>query len=402
MHSEFAISRAVLVGLVLLLLGACAEKPSQKPAPLLTLAPAAFSKLPGWNGDDQSQALPALLRSCARLEKQPPDKPVGPDGMAGTVADWLAPCQTAKSLPANDGAAARRFFEDEFQPFRVADRDEPDGLFTGYYEPELDGARVPDAIHTVPLYRRPDDLITVNLGDFRADLKGDSIAGRVIDGALKPYYSYQEIDEGALKGKDLELVWVADPIEAFFLHIQGSGQIRFADGSSMQVGYAAKNGQPFVAIGKTLLDQGELQQGQVTTQSIKTWLRAHPNRAASVMYMNRSYIFYREIKGDGPIGAQGVALTAGRSLAVDTKLMPLGVPVWLDTSWPPDTPEANQPLQRLMVAQDTGGAIKGAVRGDIFFGTGDQALNYAGRMKQAGRYYLLLPRAVASRRLVAS
>jgi membrane-bound lytic murein transglycosylase A len=395
MNPTKAIPRQAWIGLALLLLAACAEKPSEKPAPLLTLAPVEFSKLSGWDSDDQSQALPALLRSCARLEKQPADRPVGPDGMAGTVADWLGPCQAAKSLPAGDAAAARRFFEGEFQPFVVADRDEPQGLFTGYYEPELEGARAPDATHTVPLYRRPDDLVLVNLGDFRADLKGDSIAGRVIDGTLKPYYSYQEIDEGALKGKDLELVWVADPIDAFFLHIQGSGLIRFADGSSMQVGYAAKNGQPFVAIGKTLLDQGELQKGQVTTQSIKEWLRTHPDRAASIMYMNRSYIFYREIKGDGPIGAQGVALTAGRSLAVDTKLMPLGAPIWLDTTWPADTPEADQKLRRLVVAQDTGGAIKGAVRGDIFFGSGEQALDYAGRMKQPGRYYLLLPRAVA-------
>jgi membrane-bound lytic murein transglycosylase A len=395
MNPTKAIPRQAWIGLALLLLAACAEKPSEKPAPLLTLAPVEFSKLSGWDSDDQSQALPALLRSCARLEKQPADRPVGPDGMAGTVADWLGPCQAAKSLPAGDAAAARRFFEGEFQPFVDADRDEPQGLFTGYYEPELEGARAPDATHTVPLYRRPDDLVLVNLGDFRADLKGDSIAGRVIDGTLKPYYSYQEIDEGALKGKDLELVWVADPIDAFFLHIQGSGLIRFADGSSMQVGYAAKNGQPFVAIGKTLLDQGELQKGQVTTQSIKEWLRTHPDRAASIMYMNRSYIFYREIKGDGPIGAQGVALTAGRSLAVDTKLMPLGAPIWLDTTWPADTPEADQKLRRLVVAQDTGGAIKGAVRGDIFFGSGEQALDYAGRMKQPGRYYLLLPRAVA-------
>jgi len=395
MRATVAIPRQALFGLALILLGACAEKPAEKPPPLLTLKPVEFSKLPGWSEDDQSQALPALLRSCARLEKQPADKPVGPEGMAGTVADWLAPCRSAKSLPAGDAAAARRFFEGEFRPFRVADRNEPQGLFTGYYEPELEGARKQDGTHAVPLYRRPDDLVTVDLGDFRADLKGDSIAGRVIDGKLKPYYTYQEIDAGALKGKDLELVWVADPIDAFFLHIQGSGRIRFADGSTMRVGYEAKNGQPFVAIGRTLLDQGELQKGQVTTQSIKAWLRAHPDRAASIMYMNGSYIFYREIQGDGPVGAQGVALTPGRSLAVDTKLMPLGAPIWLDTTWPADTPEANRPLQRLVVAQDTGGAIKGAVRGDIFFGTGEQALDYAGRMKQPGRYYLLLPRAVA-------
>jgi membrane-bound lytic murein transglycosylase A len=166
----------------------------------------------------------------------------------------------------------------------------------------------------------------------------------------------------------------------------------------MRVGYAAKNGRPFVAIGKTLLESGELTKDNVSMQSIRDWLRTHPDRAKAIMYKNPSYIFYRVVEGDGPIGAQGVALTPGRSLAVDRKLLALGLPIFLDTTWPPETPEAGRPFRRLMIAQDTGGAIKGAVRGDIFFGTGEAALEYAGRMKQKGRYYLFLPRAVAERR----
>jgi membrane-bound lytic murein transglycosylase A len=379
------------------LLAACAQEAPPK-APELRLAPMEISELPGWDEDTVSAALPALLRTCERFMKQDPEKPVGPEALGGTVADWKALCEAAARLPAGDDRAARAFFAGEFRPYAVSDGDDPEGLFTGYFEPELQGSRVRDGQHAVPLYARPDDLITVDLGEFRADLKGDTIAGRVVEGALKPYYSYEEIDEGALADRGLEIAWVADPIDAFFLHIQGSGRVRFGDGEMMRVGYAAKNGRPFVAIGKTLLESGELTKDNVSMQSIRDWLRTHPDRAKAIMYKNPSYIFYRVVEGDGPIGAQGVALTPGRSLAVDRKLLALGLPIFLDTTWPPETPEAGRPFRRLMIAQDTGGAIKGAVRGDIFFGTGEAALEYAGRMKQKGRYYLFLPRAVAERR----
>lgn len=381
------------------LLAACAqEAPPEAPAPELRLTPADVSELPGWSEDTVSAALPALLRTCERFLKQDAEKPVGPDALGGTIADWKAPCEAAARVPAGDDGAARAFFAGEFRPYAVSDGDNAEGLFTGYFEPELVGARERDGQNAVPLYLKPDDLITVDLGEFRGDLKGDSIAGRVVDGALKPYFTYEEIDEGALDGRGLELAWVADPIDAFFLHIQGSGRVRFADGETMRVGYAAKNGRPFVAVGKTLLESGELSKDNVSMQSIRDWLRANPDRAKEIMYKNPSYIFYREVKGDGPIGAQGVALTAGRSIAVDRKLLALGLPIYLDTTWPPQTPEAGQPLRRLMIAQDTGGAIRGVVRGDVFFGTGQAALEYAGRMKQEGRYYLFLPRAVAERR----
>lgn len=378
-------------------LAACAAE-EEPPAPELRLESVAFAALPDWEIDGVAEAMPALFKTCERFMTLDPTRPVGPDAIAGTIADWQPVCRAAFEMSATGDAAARGFFEAMFRPYAVSNAGDTEGLFTGYFEPELEGSRAPDAKFTVPLYRKPEDLIAVDLGEFRADLEGDRIVGRLVEGMLKPYYTYQEIDEGALAGRGLELAWVADPIDAFFLHIQGSGRVRFADGETMRVGYAEKNGRAFVAIGKLLLESGELTKDKVSMQSIRDWLRAHPDRAKSIMYRNPSYIFYRAIEGDGPVGAQGVALTAGRSLAVDRKLLPLGVPIFLDTTWPADTPEAGHPFRRLMIAQDTGGAIRGPVRGDLFFGTGESALEYAGRMKQKGRYYLFLPRAVAERR----
>jgi membrane-bound lytic murein transglycosylase A len=213
---------------------------------------------------------------------------------------------------------------------------------------------------------------------------------------LKPYETRQEIDAGRLSGRDLELLWVDDPLDAFFLHIQGSGRVRLADGETVRVGYAGQNGQPYVAIGRLLAERGALRRDEVSLQSIRDWLAAHPAEAAEVLAANPSYVFFRLLEGDGPIGAHGVALTPGRSLAVDPSFVPLGVPVWLDTTDPLDE---RRPLRRLMMAQDTGGAIRGAIRGDVFWGAGEEAKARAGRMRSRGRYYLLLPRAAAEARV---
>jgi membrane-bound lytic murein transglycosylase A len=238
----------------------------------------------------------------------------------------------------------------------------------------------------------------VNLGRFRADLQGERIVGRVAEGELVPYYSRAEIDGGALDGRNLELLWATDPVDVFFLHVQGSGRVRLPDGAARRIGFAATNGLDFYAIGRALLDEGQISREQASMQAIRDWLRAHPDRAAEVMQRNARYVFFRWIEGDGPIGSQGVALTPGRSLAVDPAFLPLGVPVFLDTTWP----GSDRPLRRLMVAQDTGGAIKGPIRGDVFWGAGEAALAQAGRMKQDGRLYLLLPKAVAARRSAGS
>jgi membrane-bound lytic murein transglycosylase A len=392
---------AAAAGLAVLLLAACtAEKKPAPPAAVLELRATEFASLPGWQADHAAEALPALARSCARFAKLAPERMLGPSGLAGTVADWKPACAALAAVPGGDDAAARAYLEAWFAPFaaRAAGSDGT-GTFTGYYEAELKGSRMPDPAYPAPLYGIPDDLITVELGDFRADYKGQSVVGRVDGHRLKPYWSRADITKGALANRGLELFWVESPVDLYFLQVQGSGRIELPDGSTARVGYAGKNGQPLTLVGRTLVEMGAIPRKEVSMQAIRAWLAAHPDQAQQVIDKDRSYVFFRLVEGDGPIGSQGVVLTAGRSLAIDPAYLPLGVPLWLDTTWPNATPQAGQPLQRLMVAQDTGGAIKGPVRGDVYWGTGGPALAIAGYMNQAGRYYLLLPKPVAEKRL---
>jgi len=377
-----------------MVLASCGEERKDEAPPppdRLTLAPLSFRDLPGWADDRVAEAVPAFQRSCARLKGQPADKPVGPNGIGGKVADWTAVCAELAALPAGDESRARTFFETWFTPYAAGNNGTRKGLFTGYYEPELKGSRTADAAFPVPLYRKPADLVMVDLGEFAERWRGERIAGRVVDGRLKPYEDRAAIEAGALRGKGLELAWVDDPIGAFFLQIQGSGRVTLPDGGVVRVGYAGQNGHKYVAIGKELIDRGALKREEVSLQTIRAWLLANPEQAAGVMNKNPSYVFFQELKGDGPNGAQGVALTPGRSLAVDPKFLPYGVPVWLDAEDPLDKA---QRLRRLMVAQDTGGAIRGPVRGDVFWGHGPDAEQRAGVMKSAGEYVLLLPRTV--------
>jgi membrane-bound lytic murein transglycosylase A len=360
----------------------------------LVLEPASFDDLPGWEEDDPSAALSAFLRSCRRLLSLPPGEPLT---FAGTAGDWRPVCETAARVSSGP-TAARAFFEERFQPFAASAGGDPQGLFTGYYEPLLHGSRERTDRYRVPLYVRPPELVMVDLGDFREELKGQRIAGRVEDGELVPYPDRRAIEEGALAGRELELVWVDDPIDAFFLQVQGSGRVRLEDGSEMRVGYAAQNGHPYFAIGKDLVERGALKPEEVSMQSIRRWLEENPELAGEVMARNASYVFFEELEGEGPLGAGGVPLTPGRSLAVDRKHWPLGVPIWLDTEAPSPRPgEPDRPLRRLLVAQDTGGAIRGPVRGDVFWGHGEDAAEVAGRMKHPGRMWVLLPRGRTSR-----
>ncbi len=378
--------RPAAAGLVLLsLLAACARPPDR-----LTLAPASFDALPGWQQDDQGAALAALGRSCALilLAKRPSDASLGAGGVAGTVADWQSPCAAAAAVDRTDPAAPRQFFEAWFTPYKAANNGRSQGLFTGYYEPELRGARQPGGIYATPLLRRPPDLVMVELGQFRPVWRGERIAGRVIDGRLQPFESRAEIERGVLDRQHLAFLWVDDPVDAFFLQIQGSGRVRLPDGAMVRVGYDGQNGQPYVPIGRLLIERGALDRDAVSMQAIRAWIKANPEAGAALMAENPSYVFFRESVGDGPIGAQGVALTAERSLAVDRDFVPLGVPVWLDAG------DGAEKLQRLLVAQDTGGAIRGPVRGDVFWGFGPAAEARAGTMKAAGEYYLLLPKTV--------
>jgi membrane-bound lytic murein transglycosylase A len=320
------------------------------------------------------------------LAKQPPSAPLG-NGAAGTIGDWQPICAAAALLDAGDGAAARGFFEAWFRPWRAGNNGNKEGLFTGYYEAELKGARSPGEGYATPLLRRPPDLVMVELGLFRPAWRGERIAGRVVDGRLKPYESRADIEKGALDRYRLAFLWVDDPVDAFFLQIQGSGRVQLADGSLVRVGYDGQNGQPYVAIGRLLVDRGFMTKDEASMQAIRAWIKTHPAEGKALMAENPSYVFFREIRGDGPIGAEGVVLTPGRSLAVDRDFVPLGVPVFVD---------AGDGLRRLMVAQDTGGAIRGPVRGDLFWGAGADAEARAGTLKARGSYYLLLPKTVNS------
>ena len=367
------------------------RRPPKTTEDRLVLEPARFADLPGWREDALAEALPAFLKSCAKVASLPED---GSLGIAGTAGDWQPVCTAAARVPAGDSAAARAFFEEQLRPMAVTNGGEETGLFTGYYEALLNGSRKRHGRYTVPLYVRPPELVMVDLGRFRDELAGQRIAGKVEEGHLLPYPERREIVAGALAGRDLELVWVDSPVDAFFLEIQGSGRVRLDDGTEMRLGYAAQNGHPYFAIGRDLVERGALTRAEVSMQSIRKWLEEHPVEAPEVMAKNRSYFFFQELSGDGPLGAQGVALTPGRSLAVDRKFLPLGVPVWLAGSAPAARDGApERPLNRLLVAQDTGGAIRGPVRGDVFWGHGPEAAAVAGRMKHDGRLWVLLPKA---------
>lgn len=384
------------------LFAACAPfsipEPSPEPprADRLHLGVASFADLPGWRNDHQGDALRAFLRSCDKLLRRKSGAAIG-GAIPGTAGAWHGACEAAGARDIQDHRAARLFFEDWFQPYAVLNNGRDSGLFTGYFEPELQGSLSPGGGYDIALYRRPADLVTVSLGRFREAFAGERIAGRVVDGALQPYPTRAEIDGGALAEQSLELVWVDNAVDAFFLHIQGSGRVRLADGGTRRIAYAASNGQPYLAIGRTLVGRGALSREEVTMQSIRAWLEANPGEAPAVMRENNSYVFFRWLGGKsaelGPEGAQGVPLLAGRSLAVDRKYLPLGAPLWLDAHVPDADPsKPDRTLRRLMVSQDTGGAIRGPVRGDVFWGTGREAGEIAGRMKHQGRYWLLLPR----------
>jgi len=378
--------------LVLFLVAACTSGPP--PPPHLTLTPEGFGALRGWTEDRLSDALFAFLMSCGQLAKLRDGAAVGPPALKSTAADWRGPCADAGQVVRND-EAARRFFEAEFRPYLAGNNGSSEGLFTGYYEPELRGARQRGGRYLTPILKRPPDLVTVDLGRFRPAWRGERIAGRVVHGTLEPYASRTEIEHGALDAMHLAILWVDDPVDAFFLQVQGSGRVRLPDGSIVRLGYDGQNGQPYIALGKVLVDRGALARDAVSLQSIRAWIVNHPTAGAALMDQNPSYVFFREMTGDGPIGSEGIPLTPGRSLAVDDRFIPLGAPIFLDAS------DRGGQVRRLLVAQDTGGAITGPVRGDLFWGFGSEAEARAGTMRALGRYYLLLPKSIAPPPLIS-
>lgn len=357
-----------------LLLAAAAQLDGQYSAAYAaSLRPVEYHQIAGWTADRHIDALSTFARSCRKLVTSTRRMKILDAGVsAGTVQ---AVCRRALKLAGNtDTQGAQAFFERNFEPREVVSTPGDRGLFTGYFEPEYPGSRKRSLAYHVPLYRVP--------GDFKS--------------ARKPYLSRRQIELGGLDGRGLELVYLNSAVDAFFTHVQGSARISLTDGSVMRVGFAAKNGHPYTAIGKTLIDRSALRREDVSMQTIRAWLERNPAAAQEVMWSNRSFIFFRETRLDnpalGPAGAQGVNLDALRSLAVDNTLYTYGVPMWLDTTLPALADGSPKPLRRLMIAQDTGSAIKGAVRADVFVGSGRAAGDIAGRMKQHGRLVVLIPR----------
>lgn len=337
-----------------------------------------WDKLPGWQADQQAEAWPALLRSCRKIRERD--------------AAWRELCLDALWMYSPDDVTARAFFERHFRPHpMLGEGGEPEGLITGYYEPLLQGSLTRTERFRYPLYRRPENLLTVDLGALYPELQGKTVRGRLQGNRVVPYFSRAEITAGADLLTGQELLWVDDAVALFMLQVQGSGRVQMPDGSMLAVGYADQNGHPYFPIGRRLVEMGALKPGEVTLYSIRDWLHNHPNEAEDVLNRNPSYIFFalRDASLDGPLGSLNVPLVAQRSIAVDAAMIPLGLPVWLDTT----LPGGAAPYRRLMQAQDTGGAIKGQVRADVFFGRGVEAERLAGEMKQRGRLYVLLPQA---------
>lgn len=345
--------------------------------------PVSWSALPGWQQGQQGQAWPALQQNCERL--------------ATRAASWQGICRDVELLGQPDDSSARAFFETRFVPHKVGgESGQRTGLVTGYYEPLLEGSLVRTERFRYPIYQRPPNLLTIDLGDVYPELKGRPVRGRLQGERVVPYFSRAEIDETSSPLAGYEIAWVDDPVSLFFLHVQGSGRIRLPDSEVLAVGYADQNGHPYVSIGRRLREITGLEPEAINLDSIRHWLEEHPQAIEELLHSNPSYIFFavRDSTLPGPLGSLRVPLTAEHSAAVDRKYIRLGLPLWLDTTLPDKGP----PYRRLLFAQDTGGAIKGPLRVDVFFGQGLEAEKLAGRMRERGRFYVLLPRQEQSAR----
>jgi membrane-bound lytic murein transglycosylase A len=361
-------ARASALGVALVLVGCTTLGPGRGSA-------LSWSELPGWSSASLATAWPALLNSCQKL---------------ATVEEWRSVCLDAAAMPAPDEDGARAFFEARFEPrLQRAGWFRSTGLVTGYYEPLLHGNWTRTDRYRYPLYRPPEDLVSVELGALYPELKNKRVRGRLTGRRVVPYFSRTEIDSTRAPLAGNELLWVDDPVALFFLQIQGSGRVRLPSGEMLSVGYADQNGYAYTAIGRTVAERAGFKLEDIDLPTIRTWLADHPLDAHAVMNANASYVFFalRDSSLPGPLGALGVPLLPERAVAVDPAYVPLGVPVWLDTNLPGE----EKPYRQLVFAQDTGGAIKGPVRADLFFGYGASAEGYAGRMRSPGKLYVLLP-----------
>jgi membrane-bound lytic murein transglycosylase A len=348
----------------------------------------AWHEIKGWIEDDHGEALSAFLASCKPILRA---SEKGRSQRGETYGALFEVCGRAIAALPLDEAGARHFFEQNFRPIKLTAEGESDGFFTGYYEPVVDGARWPSDIYTTPLYKRPPDLVTQRLR--RSGGKGKA-GKRVVKRATAPYYDRAQIEDGAIAGRDLEIVWLKNPIDAFFAEIQGSVRVRLEDGKVIRLNYADKNGHPYFAVGGVLIQRGIVTREEISMQKIREYMEKNPEEGKELRRMNKSFVFFRETdlgEHDEAIGAQGISLTAARSIAVDRKIHTYGMPVFVNALLPIVSEKPDTWFRRLMIAQDTGGAIIGPARADIYLGAGDEAARAAGRFKHKGQFVMLIP-----------
>lgn len=401
--------REVLIaGLVGALLGGCAPAhahdcvcPQDAAAPpaahdQLRLTRVTWKSLPGWADDKHGEAIPAFLASCAKLAELPDDAPVGHDGHGGKAKQWRRACDRAAKLSAGDHEAARAFFEAEFTPYQAAGRKGPIGKLTGYFVQEIRASRKKGGKYTVPILARPPDLVMIDLSKFIGDAHGRRIWGRHDDlGKIVPYYTRAEIRNGALAQHKLEIMYADNPIDVLFAQIEGSAKAIMDDGTTVWLQFDGKNGRPYRGVGAVLEEKGALAPPYSgTMQGLRKWFTDHPKRFDEIVDHNASYVFFKESATPGAVGSQGVILTPRRSLAIDRAFIAHSTPIWVDTKAPSPNRPGTSPWRRLMIAQDTGGGILGAVRGDIYWGDDAIAADLGGRTGGEGRYWLLLPKGV--------
>ncbi|MGC8468816.1 MAG: murein transglycosylase A [Acetobacteraceae bacterium] len=393
----------LLLGLALSL-AACAIRPEPAGPRAASgtegLRPVSFAALAGWQQDDPARSLAAFVTGCGELLYLPPDQALGGAGRAaalgGKAGDWTAACLAARAVRPADEPAARAYFAAWFQPYEVEAGGAARAEIGGTYEPEAAGALSESAVFHVPLLARPRDLVRVDPAAMAPAAGGSAAArpiiGRLEHGRLVPYYTRAEIAAGALRADHLAIAWLADPVAAYLMQVEGFGRVRLADGQVLRVGFAGQNGRPYVPIGKVMAARGMIGADAIDLAHIRAWLAAHPALAQGVLDANPNYVFFRLLgnlpRQQGAPGALGVPLTPRRSLAVDRAFIPLGAPVFLVTT----DPLSDKPWRRLMVAQDLSGSARGALRADVYFGWGRAASRAAGRPPRAGRLYLLLPR----------
>jgi membrane-bound lytic murein transglycosylase A len=357
--------------------------------------PVAWADIPGWNDDDHLEAYKAFRTSCKSISVEPPALPADPKALGGSLRD---PCRAARAAAISDAAKAKTFFEENFFPLRISRLGEGEGFVTGYYEPIIDGSRTPTDVYTVPVYRRPSNLFVRGKKQSDSSLPNKGEVFRKIGRRkLVPYYDRAQIEDGAIAGRGLEICWLKSQTDLLFSQIQGSARVRLEDGSTIRINYDAHNGYPYTAVGRILIDRGIIPKEQMSMQKIRDWMDQNPDGAKELRRQNRAYVFFREVQlsdKDEAVGAQGVPLTPGRSIAVDKALHVYGTPFFIEGELPIESEQSKTPFRRLMVAQDTGSAIVGPARADIYFGAGADAGRVSGRLRNNARFIILVPKSL--------